>query len=132
MVSAAGVGTGRIEVLGARQLRATLRAAGNDLDDLKGTHAAVAAMVAARAAGIAPTRTGALAGSVRGNTARTMAVVRAGGARTPYAGPIHWGWPAHSIAANPFASRAATDSEPAWLRLYLDGIDRALAKVKGV
>src|SRR6188508_1995954 len=105
-----------VKVEGARQLRATLRKAGDDLGDLQRIHATVSRIVAARAASNAPRVSGALAGSVRGSQAKTRAIVRAGGARVPYAGPIHWGWPRRNIAATLFASRAATDTEPTWLQ----------------
>lgn len=120
-----------VRVQGARQLRATLRKAGDDLTEMQRIHATVSRFVAARAAGYAPRVTGALAGSVRGSQAKTRAIVRAGGARVPYAGVIHWGWPRRNIAATYFASRAATDTEPTWLRYYMQRVDQIIATVKG-
>jgi hypothetical protein len=94
-------------------------------------HATVSRIVAARAASNAPKVSGALAGSVRGSQAKTRAIVRAGGARVPYAGPIHWGWPRRNIAATFFASRAATDTEPTWLQYYMRQVKQVIATVKG-
>lgn len=120
-----------VRVEGARQLRATMRKAGADLDDLKAAHAAVAAFVATRAAAAAPRLTGALGGNVRGNKAAARATVKAGGARVPYAGPIHWGWAARNIPAQPFIAATAQDTEPTWVALYEQGVATAIDQVRG-
>jgi hypothetical protein len=122
--------TARIE--GVRQIRATLKRAGSDLDDLKVANASAAATVAAAAVAAAPRRTGALASSVRGNRAVGKAVVMAGRAAVPYGGPIHWGWPARNIAANPFVSTAAQATEAVWTAAYAADVQRALDRVRGV
>jgi hypothetical protein len=121
-----------VRVEGARQLRATMAKAGVDLQDLVAANAQVSGYVAGRAATLAPHKSGRLAGSVRGNKAKSQAVVRVGGASVPYAGPIHYGWPARNIAAQPFAVNAAHDTEPIWLRMYLDAIQKVIDKVEGV
>lgn len=121
-----------VQVRGARQLRASLKKAGRDLQDLKDAHAAVASMVARVAQQRAPKRTGRLASTVRGSGTTTAAIVRAGRKSVPYAGPIHWGWPARGIAAQPFMSNAATGSEGAWLPIYEGAVEDALDQVKGI
>lgn len=118
-----------VQVIGAAQLRRTLRAAGQDLTDLKRVHAEVGRIVVAAAH--APTRTGALAASIRAGSAATSATVRAGGARVPYAGPIHWGWPARGIAAQPFLADAAQRTEPRWTEVYLAEVNRIIDQVQG-
>jgi len=120
-----------VEVEGARELRATMKRAGEDLGDLKEAHAEVAAYVAAAARSASPSVSGKLAASVRGNRAASSAVVKAGGAAVPYAGPIHWGWPARSIAAQPFVADTAAETEPHWTETYLSAIERIVAKIKG-
>lgn len=120
-----------VEVDGGRRLRSTLRKAGSDLGELKAAHAAAAALVTAAAQARAPRRSGTLAGSVRGSGTKTAAIVRAGGARVPYAQPIHWGWPARHITANPFITEAAQATEPAWADTYRREVDRILDDVKG-
>jgi hypothetical protein len=120
-----------LRVDGARELRRSLKAAGDDLEDLRAVHATVARYVALRAAAMAPRRSGRLAGSVRGNNAKTSAVVKSGGARTPYAGPIHWGWPRRHIAAHPFMVDAAHTTEPTWTRYYLREVERIISHVHG-
>jgi hypothetical protein len=120
-----------VRVDGARELRRTLKSAGEDLGDLKATHASIAGLVATRTAAAAPRRSGALAGSVRGNAAATNATIKVGGASVPYAHPIHWGWPNHNITANPFAADTAKATEPEWTRIYLVSVNRILDNVKG-
>lgn len=119
----------KVEVHGLRQLRRELRKLGDDLGDLKDANAAVSRIVAAEAARRAPKRSGRLAAGVRGSRAVSRAVVRAGGAAVPYAGPIHWGWPAHNIDAQPFAADAATATEHVWLPVYETAVHRAADKV---
>lgn len=120
-----------MEVKGAKELRKTLKAAGDDMKDLKATHLRVAQQVVPVARTLAPKRTGRLAGSIRGSGTKTAAVVRAGSKAVPYANPIHWGWGRRHIAANPWMSRAGKQTEPAWTRTYTASIDAILAKVKG-
>ena len=118
-------------MVGARQLRRTLRAAGDDLAELKAAHAAAAGIVAGAARPGAPRVSGALAGSVRPGATKTAAVVRAGKASVPYANPIHWGWGRRHIAANPWMSRAATATEGTWTAAYAAAVDKVLATIKG-
>jgi hypothetical protein len=81
-------------VVGARELRAAMAAASVAPDMLKDANARVSAFVAAQARSRAPVgATGALASTVRGTRQIGRAVVRAGSARVPYAGNIHYGWP---------------------------------------
>jgi len=120
-----------VVVEGARELRRTLKAAGDDLKDLQATNAEVARLVAARAMSDAPRVSGRLAGSVRGNSAKANASVKAGGASVPYAGPIHWGWPKRNISPRPFVVDAAHATEPTWTDYYLRQIDQILSRVRG-
>lgn len=120
-----------VKVEGARELRATMKRAGDDLGDLKDAHAQVASTVAVSAKGSAPAVSGRLAGTIRGNRAAASAVVKAGGASAPYAGPIHWGWPARNIAAQPFLTDAASQTEPTWTEIYLSAIKKIVDKIHG-
>ena len=69
---------------------------------IKRMHLEAAEKVAVTARARAPRRSGRLAGSIRPSGTQTGAAVRAGGARVPYAGPIHFGWRARNIEPNPF------------------------------
>jgi hypothetical protein len=120
---------GAVRVEGLRELRRGLKQLGEDCRDLKDANAATAAIVATAAAARAPHRTGRLAASIRGNRAVGKAVVRGGGARVPYAGPVHWGWPARHITGQPFISEAAVATEPVWLPPYEQALSRAVDRV---
>lgn len=120
-----------VEVDGARELRRTLRAAGDDLEDLKAANLAAANIAAGAARGRAPRKTGALAGDIRASGTKTAGIIRAGRKRIPYAGPIHWGWPARGIEARPYMTEGAQSTESIWVPMYERLIDDALDKVKG-
>ena len=119
------------EVEGAKELRRTLKKAGDDLSDLKAAHAETATIVATAAQSGAPRRTGRLSGSIRGSGTKTMAIVRAGGAKVPYAGVQEYGWPRRNIPAQPYIVPAAHDTESTWMGRYEDAVKRLLGKVKG-
>lgn len=120
--------TPALQVEGARELRRALKAAGVGIQDLKDANRQVADVVLAAAD--PPHRTGRLAGSERAAGTQAAAIVRAGGARTPYAGPIHWGWPARNIVANPWITRAAESTEARWMAEYQQHIDTIIRAVE--
>lgn len=124
-----GVG---VEVEGGRALRRELRRAGQDMSDLKAAHAEVGTFVATEASPETPRGlTGRLADTVRSSGTQSAAVVRAGKARVPYAGPIHWGWPARNIEPQPWLATKAKETEPTWFDMYAAHIDQILDKIKG-
>lgn len=91
-----------VKVTGAKELRKALKHMGDDLSDLTALHRELAEMVASAARQRAPRRSGALAGSIKGKGSTSRASVTAGSRTVPYAGPIHFGWPARNIAPQPF------------------------------
>ena len=120
------------EIEGAKELRRSLKAAGDDLSDLKAAHAEAARTVATAAQAGAPMRTGRLSASIRGSGAKAGATVRAGGARIPYAGVQEFGWPRHNIPGQPYLVPAARETEPEWRAAYEAAVEAILAKVKGL
>lgn len=120
-----------VEVDGLARLRRDLRRAGSDLADLKAANAAAAAMVAAEASRRAPRKSGRLAASVRGNKSASRASISAGRATVPYAGPIHYGWPARGIEANPFVTDAAQATEPHWRPIFEQELEQAASVLDG-
>lgn len=78
---------------GMVEFRRALRNVGDDLEDLKGSHGEAAKIVEDRAVQIVPFISGELQGTLRSSGTKTRGLVRAGFARTPYAGPIHFGSP---------------------------------------
>lgn len=120
-----------VEIEGARELRRQLRAAGDDMEDLKEINRAAAEIAAGAARMRAPRDSGALAGDIRASGTKTAGVIRAGRKRLPYAGPIEWGWPARGIAPHPYLTAGAKATEPVWVPMYEKAVKNALDKVKG-
>jgi hypothetical protein len=121
-----------LEVLGARGLRASLKAAGLSVQDLKDSHAKVAKLVLDESKPGTPVKTGRMKRSGRSSGTQTAAIVRFGGAAVPYAGPVHWGWPARHIKAQPWAWEEAQQSEPQWLPIYMHDLEGIVSKIEGV
>lgn len=86
-----------VEVDGLRDMVRDLEKAGVEVTDLKEVFSRIADEGADTGRGFTPKKSGALASSVRGNKAKNKAVVTWGKARTPYAGPILYGWPKRGI-----------------------------------
>lgn len=84
-------------------------------------------MIVVRAAD-PPVVTGALNNSIKAGRGKTKAVVRAGGARVPYAPVIHYGWPGHNIEANPFLNDALTRKTSEIVETLNQGIGTVLRK----
>lgn len=134
-----------VRVDGAKELRRALKQAGLDLKaDIKDAHKSAAEIVTARARVLVPVapstmtsaKPGLLRDSLRAAGTQTAAIARAGGKRVPYAQPIHWGWFKRGIKPNLFITRAASETEPAWVQEYekkFDGIlDEIAASTDGV
>lgn len=97
-------GDGTLRVVGMRKTLGALEKAGADAGDMRELMQAIGNIVA-RAAD-APSRTGRLADTIRAGRGKTKAVVRAGGAKAPYAGVTHYGSPHTGQAAQPFLTDA--------------------------
>ncbi len=117
-----------VRVEGLRELNRAFTKAGGDVEDLKDVNAGISDLIATTARAEAPHLTGATQASVKGNRAKGKAVVKAGGARVPWAAPIHWGWPARNIEPDMFLSEAVEQNSEQILTQYEDGIDKALRK----
>ncbi len=100
-----------LKVSGAKEIRRLARKAEtrDARKALRDGHKEAARIVSTRATRTAPRRTGRLAGNVRPLGSLTKAQVAAGGARVPYAGPIHYGWPARGIEPQPFITDAVAE-----------------------
>jgi hypothetical protein len=120
-----------VRVDGAKQLRATMKAAGVDLSDLNAVNKRTAEKVSAVAAPRTPRRSGALAATVRPAGTRTAAIVRAGTAAVAYASVIEFGWPDRHIEAQPFVTSAAHDTEPEWTGYYQQEVEKILDRIQG-
>ena len=115
-----------VVVEGLREKVKQLEALGLEVDDLKDAFAAIAAEGANLASRLAPRRSGKLASSVRGNRAKGKAVVTAGRATVPYAGPINYGWRKRSIAPAAFMQRADAQLEDRAAALLEENLNQAI------
>lgn len=118
-----------VRVTGAAELRRALKRMGDDLEDLKDIHREAGDLVAGTARGDAPVLTGTLAGDIRAGATKTRAYVSVGRKRIPYAGPIHFGWPARNIQAQPFLYAASDARAEDVARLYIDRVGELVERV---
>lgn len=116
----------RLRVSGLARAVRDLEAAGAQTQDMRQLMHSVG-MLVVRAAD-APVRTGRLDTTIRAGRGKTKAVVRAGGARAPYAGVRHYGWPARNIAPAPFLTDAIQEQRGSILQAIDAGIEEILRK----
>lgn len=119
---------------GLRELRKTLRSAGVDIRELKPVNREAAEIAKDRAIQEAPEDSGKLKATLRVGATNQAGILRAGNNRqagVPYAPAVHWGWPGHGIAANPFMAKAARVTEHKWQALYERFTERVLSKIRG-
>ena len=98
-----------IEVDGTRELRRIIKRIENQemKAGLKDANKKAAEVIAEPAQKEAPRDSGALAKSVRATGGIASGAVKVGSkARVPYAGVIHFGWPARNIQPQPFVTEA--------------------------
>jgi phage gpG-like protein len=116
------VGTGA-RIHGTAELARAVAGIVDGLDHMAGAYRKTAAAIAQAGAARAPHLTGALAASLTPYSSDHRASVRSG---LPYAGPVHWGWPGHNIAPNPFLLEAARAVESAWVGDWSDAIQELI------
>lgn len=117
-----------VKVEGLRDLNRALTKTGADVEDLKDLNQDISQLVVQTAQSLVTVVSGDLRSSIKGNRAKGKAVVKAGGARIPYAGPIHWGWPKRGIAPSMFLADAVDQNTEQITHKYQDGIDKVLRK----
>ena len=115
-----------VRVEGLNKVVRDLQKLGLEVEDLKEAFSGIAAEGAELASSFAPKRSGRLAASVRGNKAKNKAVVMAGRASVPHAGPINYGWPKRGIAASSFMQRADEVLLPRALEAITDALDEKI------
>jgi hypothetical protein len=110
--------TARVQVTGAKELRRALVRMEKDVKDLTPINREAAETVATEARSTVPVLSGALRRTIKSSATKTKGVVRAGAKGIPYAGVIHFGWPAHNIEAQPFIFDALAKSESEVVEKY--------------
>jgi hypothetical protein len=116
----------RVRVEGIGRVVRKLNKAGADAEDMRDLMHGLGEIVV-DAANV-PYRTGRLDNNVRSGRGKTKAVVRAGGARVPYAGVIHYGDPARGIRAQPFLTDALQSRHAQIFAALEAGINQLLAR----
>lgn len=116
----------RVRVEGLSKATRALGKAGADSQDMKVLMHELG-MIVVKAAS-APVLSGRLSGTIRAGRGKTKAVVRAGGARAPYAGVVHYGWPARNIEPNPFLLNALQRKRGDVFNALDSGLDELLRK----
>ncbi|MGC4940946.1 hypothetical protein [Kribbella sp. DT2] len=119
---------GGVRIVGLNKVVRSLTQVGVGVDDLKSAFGEIAAKGARITAGLAPSRTGRLAGSARGNRAKNKAVVTVGRARVPYAGPINFGWKSRGIEPSGFLQKADQEIQPTALASLEQAIDSLIGQ----
>lgn len=94
----------RVRIDGLNAVVRKLNKAGADAGEMRDLMHQVGSIVIGGAH--APVLSGTLSGTLRAGRGKTKAVVRAGGARAPYAGVVHYGWPARNIHPQPYLTDA--------------------------
>jgi len=81
--------------------------------------------------------TGRLLRTIKPSSTITWAIVRAGSAAVPYAGPIHWGWNYDkkyfiykNIEPNPFLAKALGYNRDKILATYKEQVEKLAAQYK--
>jgi hypothetical protein len=120
--------SGGVRVTGLTQVVRALQEIGLEVEDLKDAFSSVAARGARLASGFAPHLSGRLAGDVRGNRAKSKAVITVGRVSVPYAAPINYGWAAHNIAASAFMQKADQALQPYALKQLQQAINTQIRR----
>ena len=119
----------KVQVQGATELRRALKRAGDDMSDLKAIHREAADKVRGEAKARVPVVSGELGASIRSGATKTKGYVAAGRKLVPYAGPIHFGWPARNIEAQPFLYDALDDRREQIVGLYQHKVDVMIRRI---
>ncbi len=113
-------------VEGLSQVVRDLQKIGVEVEDLKDAFAKIADEAAQTASSFAPRKSGRLAADIRGNRAKSKAVVTAGRASVPYAGAINYGWPSRNIAPALFMQRADQAMQTRAINVLEDEINQKI------
>jgi len=110
---------GKEEIEGLREVQKALNKFSDATrKEMKSTHLKAAEIVVGASKRFVPIKTGALAQSIRPAAVMSGGRVKVGSASVPYAGPIHFGWPARRIKPQPFVYDALDTRRGEVSRLY--------------
>lgn len=116
-----------IKVTGLKSSIKALQAIGVPDAAIKEAGSRSGEIVATEARTLVPVLTGRLRDSIRVSKALARVSISAGGARVPYANPIHWGWYKRNIRPNPFFVGAIGTTRDEVYRTYYAQLDKLIA-----
>lgn len=120
-----------IKVEGLRELQKALRQLDKLDTELFEAHKRASYLAANAAIAEAPVISGRLAQSIRARPMKTEGRITLGTNKgVPYAGPVHFGWPAKNKKPNKFAYRAIAKEQPRILRAYEADVEKLLRRLK--
>lgn len=118
-----------IKIEGLRELNRALRKIPGGLDlQMKDLHRVSADSVRREALPHVPHVSGRLKRTVRTLASKRRGAVATGRKNVPYAGPIHWGWPARNIRPNPFLVDALERQEKEVELQFLRGVNKIIGQ----
>jgi|SRR6478752_1125527 len=114
-----------VHVEGLRETIRSLERFGVAATDLKAAFKRIGSIVAHEAVAMTPTLTGRLAASIRASNTKNKSQVRAGSARVPYAGVIHYGG-YNNITGVPFLTMAVQNKQQEAVRQMETDLNRLI------
>ncbi|WP_146238602.1 HK97 gp10 family phage protein [Curtobacterium sp. MCPF17_003] len=123
-----GNGDSRVRIEGLNKTIRGLRKAGADSQDMKDLMHAIGEVVVGAAQGGVPKETGKLSDTIRAGRGATKAVVRAGGARAPYAGVQNYGWPSRNIRGTNYLTDAANRNQSTAVDMLQQGLEEIVRR----
>ena len=120
---------GQTKIEGLSKVRRDLKKLAKDVDygdQFLAVNKTLADAVAMDSKTYVPVMTGALSGTIRAAASKTSGRVKAGFKAVPYAGPIHFGWPARFIKPQPFIYDAIDKRRDEVKRRYDDLIKKLI------
>ncbi len=110
---------GTQQIQGLREVQKALnKFSGATKSQMQPTHLRAAEAVALQSRKFVPIDSGNLLTSIKPIGLKSGGRVRVGSASVPYAGPIHFGWPARRIKPQPFIYEALDTRRDVVLRIY--------------
>lgn len=113
-------------VHGLRETVKTLERLGVEVKDLKAGFKRAGTVVVDEAKTLVPVLSGKLMNTIKASNTKNKSVVRAGGARVPYAGVIHYGG-YNNIKAHPFLTDAASIKEAEVVNVIDEELNKLIA-----
>lgn len=118
-----------IRVSGLRETIRNLERLGVEVADLKQAFGEISREVATDAGSRVRVATGRLRATIRPSKTKNKAVVRAGGARAPYAGVRNYGWPARGIPGDGFLTEAANARPDEYAARIVRNLDALITRL---